>query len=127
MKIKITAMIVLTILSITLLLARQPKPNPILEFISSVYSTRQFSSSFMSDDSIQKIISAGHKAPSAMNAQPWHFSVIREGELCKAIMPNIVENNVLIVVSGTESGRWVDFDTALATQNMFLAAQALEI
>jgi len=100
-----------------------------VEFISSSYSQRQFSSKPISDEIIQKILVAGHQAGSARNAQPWHFTVVRNRQLIDSIMNNVEDGNVLIVVSGPQEefgARFsMNFDCALATQNMFLAAQAL--
>ena len=119
--------VTLLILGISLIiLARAPRPNPIIDFMSKTYSPRQFSDSFISNETIKLILNAGNKAPSATNAQPWHFTVVRNMEIVKEIIPNVVDNNVLIVVSGSEKARFsVEFDTALVTQNMYLAAQAL--
>ena len=103
--------------------------NGFVEFISSSYSQRQFTSKPISDEIIQKILVAGHRAGSARNAQPWHFTVVRNRELIDEIMNNVTDENVLIVVSGPRedpNSRFsMNFDCALATQNMFLAAQAL--
>ena len=128
MKKKITLLLlIIGVISIAVF-ARAVNPNEFLEFISNVYSQRQFNDSSISDDSIQKILAAGHKAPSARNAQPWHFTVVRNKAMIDEIMPNVVDNNVLIVVSGQTNNPFSpEFDTALATQNMFLAAQALGI
>ena len=126
MKKKIIILLSLIAVICISVIARQPRPNEIVEFITKTYSQRQFSDSFIANDYIQKILEAGHKAPSARNEQPWHFTVVRNKELNKEIISNIVDNNVLIVVSGPENSRFsIEFDTALATQNMFLAAQAL--
>ena len=46
----------------------------------------------------------------------------------RSIISNVLPGNVLIIVSGTEAQQSlisVDFDCALATQNMFMAAQGL--
>jgi nitroreductase len=41
------------------------------------------------------------------------------------IIPDTVEGNILIVVSGMEKRQGAIFDCGLATENIFLAAQAL--
>ena len=99
------------------------------DFMLASYSQRQFSSRPISDEIIQKILQVGHKAGSARNAQPWHFTVIRNRDLIEEIMSNVTEENVLIVVSGPpedpNSRFSMNFDSGLASQNIFLAAQAL--
>jgi nitroreductase len=99
--------------------------NDFVGFITSLYSPRQYTDKAINDDIITQILAAGHKAPSARNGQPWHFTVVKNNDITKQIMPSIVNNNVLIVVSGQKDGMLIDFDCGLATQNMFLAAQAL--
>ena len=104
------------------------KKHDFFNFITSVYSTRDFSNQEMSDELINKILQAGNKAPSARNSQTWHFTVVTNQKLINEIMDNVTTNNVLIIVSGLKEaprGINTDFDSALATQNMFLTAQAL--
>ena len=128
MRKKITLLLLIIIAISIAIFAKAVKPNEFLEFMSSVYSQRQFNDSFISDDSLQKILAAGQKAPSARNAQPWHFTVVRSKDMIDEIMPNVVDNNVLIIVSGQENNPFSsEFDTGLATQNMYLAAHALGI
>jgi nitroreductase len=125
----IISLLVVFIVCTSIILARVAPKNEIVSFISSVYSPRQFRDTPVGDDLIEQILIAGHKAPSARNLQPWHFTVVKNKATMKKIMGNIEINdgNVLIVVSGpADPARFsIDFDTALATQNMFLAAQAL--
>jgi len=102
----------------------------IYEFISGAFSHRNFAEGHVSDEMIQKILTAGHQAGSAGNQQHWHFTVIRNKELIDDIMQNVNEGNVLIVGLGpNESTRFpqdiIVFDNGLAMQNMFLAAQSL--
>ncbi|MCL2804512.1 MAG: nitroreductase family protein [Treponema sp.] len=109
--------------------AKQEKAVDIIEFISGTYSHRNFTAGNVSDEAIQKILTAGHQAASAGNQQHWHFTVIRNKELIDDIMQNVDEGNVLIVGLGPNESRFpqdiVVFDNALAMQNMFLAAQSL--
>jgi nitroreductase len=74
---------------------------------------------------IEKIVSAGVRAPSASNRQPWRFIVVTDSQLVKKIMGNAPDGNVFIVVTANSSAREVLFDCALATENIYLAAQAL--
>ncbi len=70
----------------------------------------------------------GMKAPSARNSQLWKFTVIRDENLISQVVRNPVPGNVVIIVSGLEDdkeGINVDFDCALATENMYVAAQGL--
>ncbi|MDR1948902.1 MAG: nitroreductase family protein [Spirochaetaceae bacterium] len=91
------------------------------------YAARNFIAGPVSQGDLETILRAGVRAPSANNRQPWHFTVVRDQDLAKQIVSNIVDGNVLIVISGPDgqtSGR-VILDCALATQSIYLAAQAL--
>jgi len=118
--------LILLSLVIVAVIANTNSVNEIINLMTTVYSTTQFSDKFIEDELLSTILSAGNKATSARNAQPWHFTVVKNNSVCKEIMPQHVDNNVLIIVSGQSGNRFsTEFDTALATQNMFLAAQAL--
>ena len=101
-------------------------PNEIIDFLLNIHSPRNFTSGHISDEKIHQILLAGHQTGSARNAQPWHFTVVRNHNLINEIMRReIAQDNVLIIVSGAREPSIVYFDCALATQSMFLAAQAL--
>ncbi len=93
----------------------------------SGYSERAYSSEPVPDDKLNVILNCGIKAPSSKNGQPWKFTVIKDEAIMKEIINNVVPGNLLIVVSGLESpdGKTPDFDCALATENMFVAAHGL--
>ena len=82
----------------------------------------------VTDSQIDLILKCGMKAPSARNSQLWKFTVVKDKTLIGKIIPDVTPGNILIVVSGQESNKAginVGFDCALATENMFIAAQAL--
>jgi len=77
---------------------------------------------------LDQIIRAAVRAPSARNAQPWHFTVVQNLNLAKKMVPQTVDGNVIIVVSAPGDGRTNGteiLDCALAVQSIYLAAQAL--
>lgn len=53
--------------------------------LASVKTTQAFTGDPVSDDDLTAILNAGINAPSAMNSQPWHFSVITDSELLSEI------------------------------------------
>lgn len=55
--------------------------NDFASVLASVKTTQAFTGDPVSDDDLTAILNAGINAPSAMNSQPWHFSVITDGEL----------------------------------------------
>lgn len=124
--------------------------NAVIQNILTRRTTRKFTEEAVADEMLSAIIEAGVYAPSGHNAQPWHFTVIRNKDLLTEInvatkneakdypdpliqkMANNEDFNlfynapVLIVVSGMTSGApTMRDDCAAATQNMLLAAESL--
>ena len=99
-----------------------------VEKIANSYSARTFIEKEVSKNDIETILKCGSKAPSAMNAQPWHFTVVRDETVVMGMLRGAAKGCVIIVISGPaeeREGMNVSFDTALATQNMYLTAQDL--
>lgn len=115
-------------LFISAVLNGQTSGNCVVDAILSGYSPRNFTSAPVTDQQLDLILKCGIKAPSARNNQPWRFTVIRDTATMKEIINNVLPGNVLIVISGDESNQTsvsVDFDCALATHSMFVAAEGL--
>ena len=92
------------------------------------YSPRNFATGTIPKADLELIVQTGVRAPSASNRQPWHFTVVQNLELAKKIIPQTVEGNVLIIISTVGDGKTNTreiIDCALATQSIYLAAQAL--
>ena len=127
-KIVLSVFLILSIF--TAVLKGQTTGNSAIDIILAGYSAKMFSSEPVSDKDIDLILKCGIKAPSARNSQPWRFTVVKDNVLTGEIVPNITPGNVLIIVSGMESGQQginVDFDCALATENMYIAALSLDL
>ena len=110
------------------------------DFLMDIPTTQSFSSEQVKEDDLTKILTAGINCQSGMNAQPWHFSVIRNRDVLSNIaeemqknMPAGIPENVrkkddistapvAIVISGKLSS---EFDCALATQVMACEAGVL--
>jgi nitroreductase len=110
------------------LLSGQTTGNSVTDVILSGYTVRKFTTEPVTDSNIELILKCGLKAPSARNSQLWKFTVVKDNSLIGEIIPNSTAGNVLIIVSGqgsVQQGMNVDFDCALATENMFIAAQSL--
>jgi nitroreductase len=119
----LTAFLMIFFLSIAY---SQTNGNKVIDVILSSYSQRTFTTQQITDGEIDQIIQCGIKAPSARNKQPWHFTIVKDSTLYKKVIPNITDGNIVVVISGLDTGgTTVDFDCALATENMFMAAQAL--
>ncbi len=122
----------LTLISAAIMLClsinAQTTGNCVTDAILNGYSPRNFNTVPVTDQQLETILKCGIKAPSARNNQPWRFTVIREEADMKMIINNVVAGNVLIIVSGAETnqtGVTVDFDCALATHSMFVAAEGM--
>jgi len=110
------------------LLRAQTAGSGAIETMLSGYSPKNFTSEPVSDSDVELILKCGIKAPSARNSQLWKFTVVKDSTINGKIIRNFTPGNVLIFISGAESdqrGINVDFDCALATENMFIAAQSL--
>jgi len=127
MKKLILFLCVLTVLGVSFISA-QSANDPALKPIINNFGARTYAAGSVTKAELDLIIQAGIRAPSAGNRQPWHFTVVQNGELVKQIVPQATEGNILIVVSGAGDGKTngsVILDCALATQSIYLAAQAL--
>lgn len=83
---------------------------------------------------LTRIIEAARLAPSAANIQPWHFIVVIDRQKREALSRSgmfarfLSDSPVVIVGCGNRrASRWYVVDTAIAMQNMVLAATAEEL
>jgi nitroreductase len=89
------------------------------------FGARRYAPGSIPKADLDRIVSAGVRAPSASNRQPWLFTVVSTPALVKKIMGDAVDGNVFIIVSAETANRNAPFDCALAVENIYLAAQAL--
>lgn len=125
--------------------------NETISTILKRRSVRAYKPDQVDEGSLELILEAGRYAPSAMNQQPWHFTVIQNRSLlkkleaaCKTVfMESDVEalRNVarrddfsvfyhapaLVIVTGDSAALAPQYDCTLAMQNMMLAAASLDI
>ncbi|MDR2629639.1 MAG: nitroreductase family protein [Spirochaetaceae bacterium] len=98
------------------------------ETIINHYAAGNFAAGEITKAELDTILAAGVRSPSARNRQPWHFTVVRNRTLLNQIVPNMSEGNILIIISASGDGKTNGaeiLDCALATQSIYLAAQAL--
>lgn len=106
-----------------------------LECLHSRRSIRQYTEEAVSDENIRTLLDAAMIAPSAGNAQPWHFVVIHDKTILDKIpsihpyagMASRAPLGILVCASPNEEkhkGFWPQ-DCAAATQNILLAANAI--
>jgi len=126
--------------------------NPVLDCIFGRRSIRSYKNALVTDGEVRKIIEAAAAAPSSMNRQPWHFSVIQDRVFLDWIVkrnreivtasPDLAKINgwinvpnydnfygapTAVLVAGDSANPWHDCDCALAAENMSLAAWSLGV
>lgn len=126
-------------------------PNDVLKCIKSRRSIRAYRPDQITEQELQAVLEAGLYAPSAMNQQSWHFTVIQNrallqqmSEETKAHLLNsgfpryrlLLTNPeysvfhhapTAVIISGVEDAIDPRADCAAAAQNMLLAAESLHL
>jgi len=134
----------------------QPQLGYTMDVKQAIYSrraVRDYTAEPMSESTLRVLIDAAVQAPSAVNQQPWSFTVVRDQallarisleakaymlkrtpaallshhfeELLSASSFNIFYNApALIVISSLAESTWAVEDCALAAENLMLAATA---
>lgn len=125
--------------------------NETLKVINNRRSIRRYKDEQIGDSELQEILNAAVYAPSAMNQQKWHFTVIQNKDILNR-MVDIIKENILsldkgflaqragepgyntfynaptvIMITGDENTRWIEIDCGLAAENITLAAESQNI
>jgi nitroreductase len=119
-------------------------------------AVRQYTQESVDESTLRKLIVAATHAPSAVNQQPWAFTVVRDRGILDLIsqsakshmiatMPASAASDhvhghvtdpdfqifynapVLILISAIAQGSWIVEDCALAAENLMLAAYAAQL
>ena len=110
----------------------------IIENIMTRTSIRQYTDQTVSADTIETLLRAGMAAPTAVNAQPWHFVAVndkaklqelaaanpRAKMLETAPLAIVVCGDLKKAMEGPGRAFWIQ-DCSAATENILLAAHAL--
>jgi Nitroreductase len=122
--------------------------NEVLKAIRNRKSTRKYKEEQIKEEELQAILEAGIQAPSAINAQSWHFTVIQNKELIgqinekskekmlesedisirnigKSTMSIFYNAPTVIIVSGKEDVSSSLVDCSAAIENMLIAAESI--
>ncbi|MBU3092786.1 nitroreductase family protein [Clostridium sp. CF011] len=123
--------------------------NETLKILKERRSIRVFKDEQIKDDELQSILEAGLYAPSALNEQSWHFTVIQNSnmlqkftQVAKAALAkshivqlrNMASNDnyrafynapTAIIISGYMNASNPQADTSNATENILIAAKSL--
>ena len=112
--------------------------NAAIETIMTRTSIRSYTDRAVSADTVEMLLRAGMAAPTAVNAQPWHFVVVNErakldelagtnryGDMLRqAPLAIVVCGNMEKAMQGPGQAFWIQ-DCSAATENILLAAHAL--
>lgn len=125
--------------------------NEILETIKKRRSIRSYRAEQITEAELQAILEAGAYAPSAMNQQLWHFTVIQNQALLDELNQSAKEAaarsdnehvqklgrnekyNIfhgaptVVLISGRADALLTEADCAAAAENMLLAAESLNL
>jgi nitroreductase len=101
----------------------------VYEAIKIRRSIRAYEEKEIPDDVLTRVLEAGRSAPSAGNAQPWQFIVVRSQEkrsvLSKRVFTRfLTESPVVLVGCGEREKKFHAVDVSIAMQQMVLAATA---
>ena len=113
--------------------------NNLTKLILRRKSVRRFVECALSEAQINTLIKAAMSAPSAKNAQPWHFVVVEDPDTLAHLAEQLPYAKMLssaavaIVVcgdttihTGESAPNWL-LDCAAATQNLLLVAESLDL
>lgn len=129
----------------------QPEPEPsnepesldevdIMHILTQAKTTQYTTGEAVSEEDIETILLAGLNAPSAVNYQPWHFSVITDAQLLAELGEEVLKvyeygtykerfnlwnAHTAILISADDSPYNADFDCGLAAEAMSITAQYL--
>jgi nitroreductase len=131
---------------------KRPKME-LSEAITGRRTVREYTSEGVDEQTIRRLIDAAVQAPSAVNEQPWTFTVVRDQATLdrlsrdakshmRATLPPSPHSHhfasllgdpefhifyhapVLVIISASAQGPWIVEDCALAAENLMLAAYA---
>lgn len=123
--------------------------NQVLSTIAARRSHRAYQQTQLTEDQINILLKAGMDSPSAVNRQPWHFTVVQNQQLLREINKAVREETMkqspenrsprfsdpafdvfyhaptVIFISADRENYWAHMDSGIACQNICLAAESL--
>ncbi len=117
---------------------RRGNMNEVLNNIRTRRSVRSFTEKRIPQEAVRAIVEAATYAPSAMNRQSWHFTVVHNREkiqkLAEAIGQQIgregydfYKPDMLILVEADRENQNGQLDSGCAMENIMLAAHSLGV
>jgi nitroreductase len=98
-------------------------------------SIRRYENKAISNTVLREILEAAQQAPSAANRQPYHFIVVTDDDLKRALSKGLwnrfIKDAPVTLVGCADTngltGKWAVIDTTIALQNMVIAAWSLGV
>jgi nitroreductase len=106
----------------------QQAGRPAIDVITQNFAASRWAGGQIPAADIDRIANAAVRAPSASNKQPWKVTGVQTKSLADRIISGMPEGSVLFVVSSVgnaDENNKLYLDCGLATENIYLAAQAL--
>ncbi|NBK97797.1 MAG: nitroreductase family protein [Erysipelotrichia bacterium] len=106
--------------------------NQIIEGIKQRRSCRSYEERQIGDEDLQELITCGLLAPSGMNQQGIHFTIIQDKAVLEQLKQMVGRDFIygaptLIVVHADKEYKYVLSDGSAAMENMYIAANALNL
>ncbi|MBR6525551.1 MAG: nitroreductase family protein [Clostridia bacterium] len=123
--------------------------NKTLQLIASRRSHRAYEQKQITAEQRAALLDAAVQSPSAVNRQPWHFTLVQNKDLLNKINQYCVENArsktdasprflqedyhvfyhapTVIFISGPKNTSWAPIDCGIAVQNIAIAAESMEL
>jgi len=108
----------------------------LLDAIMTRRSIRKYKAKAAPKQTLEKILEAARRAPSADNKQPWHFIVLTDPKikekLSKRKWSGFIKDSAFTLVGCAYRGdafsrKWSTIDTAIALENMVIASWSLGV
>lgn len=123
--------------------------NETLRLISARRSHRAYEQTLLTQEQIDALLRAAVESPSAVNRQPWHFTVVRNQQLLDEINADVWEAMMqrnpdkrsprfgdrsfhvfyhapaVIFISGMPDNHYTPIDGGIAVENIALAAESM--
>lgn len=123
--------------------------NDVLQVISARRSHRAYENTPLTQEQLDALLKAAAEAPSAMNRQPWHFTVVRNqallDEMNRAVREQMMKRDAqkrsarfqdgsfhvfyhapaVIFISGMPDNYYTPIDGGIAVENIALAAESM--
>jgi nitroreductase len=100
----------------------------VFDAVRTVLAVREYRPDAVPDELVRRIVEAGRLTASSQNRQPWHFVVVQDKAILRALGesirsgPYIADAPLAIAILVDKQSRFGDSDASRAAQSMILTA-----